>query len=92
MHWRKALAWKIEFTSDAAKQLQKIGEENKRRILSFLRERVVENPRLDGKPLKGSQREFWRYRVGDFRVLAHIEDERVVVLVVHISHQREIYR
>ena len=57
-----------------------------------MRERVAPNPGQQGKALKGLQREFWRFRVGDFRILAHIEDERVVVLVVKVGHRKEIYR
>lgn len=86
------MAWMIEFTADAAKQLEKIGKENARRIRTFLRERVMQDPRQHGKMLKGSQREFWRYRVGDFRILAHIEENRFVVLVVKLGHPKEIYR
>ena len=86
------MAWKIEFTPDAVKQLGKIDKENAKRIGKYLRERVALNPRQQGKALKGQQREFWRFRVGDFRILAHIEDERVVVLVVKVGHRKEIYR
>ena len=86
------MAWMIEFTPDAAKQLEKIGKENAKRIRTFLRERVQPDPRQQGKMLKGSQREFWRYRVGDFRILAHIEENRFVVLVVKLGHRKEIYR
>ncbi len=82
----------IEFTPDAAKQLEKLGKENAKRILTFLRERVQPDPRQPGKMLKGSQREFWRYRVGDYRILAHIEETRFVVLVVKLGHRKEIYR
>ena len=86
------MAWMIEFTPDAAKQLEKLGKENAKRILKFLRERVQPDPRQQGKMLKGSQREFWRYRVGDYRILAHIEDIRFVVLVVKLGHRKEIYK
>ena len=86
------MVWTIEFTSDAAKQLEKIGKENAKRVRTFLRERVQPDPRQQGEMLKGSQREFWRYRVGDYRILAHIEDTRFVVLVVKLGHRKEIYR
>jgi len=86
------LAWMIEFTPDAAKQLEKIGKENAKKIRTFLRERALQDPRQQGKMLKGSQREFWRYRVGDYRILAHIEEHRFVVLVVKLGHRKEIDR
>ena len=81
------MAWKIEFTQDAAKQLEKTGKENAKRILTFLRERLLQGSWQHGKSLKGSQREFWRYRVGDFRILAHIEKEKLVILVVKVGHR-----
>ena len=86
------MIWQIEFTPIAVKQLKKIGPENGRRITKFLQEKVCKNPRLHGKALKGALREFWRYRVGDFRVLARVEESRLIVLVVGIGHRRDIYR
>lgn len=86
------MAWMIEFTPEAAKQFEKIGKENAKRIRTFLRERMLQDPRQQGKMLKGSQREFWRYRVDDYRILAHIEEYRFVVLVVTLGHRKEIYR
>ena len=86
------MAWKIEFTPAAAKQLKKIGSENGRRIIRFLQKNVRADPFGQGKVLKGVLREFWRYRVGDFRVLARIEGERFVVLIVKVGHRRDIYR
>ena len=86
------MTWKIEFTPASLKQLKKAGPENGRRILSFLRSRVATDPRAHGTLLKGALREFWRYRVGDFRILARIEDERVLVLIVRIGHRKDVYR
>lgn len=86
------MTWKIEFTPAALKQLKKISSENGRRILNFLRTKVSDNPRAHGKMLKGALREFWRYRIGNYRILARIEDDRIVVLIVHIGHRKDIYR
>ena len=66
-----------------------------KRILKFVRERVakLENPRSLGKPLQGSRLgEFWRYRVGDYRLICKIEDDRLLVLVLRSGHRKEIYR
>jgi mRNA interferase RelE/StbE len=60
-----------------------------------LKERVakLENPRSIGKALQGSSfGELWRYRVGDFRIICKIEDNRLVVLIIRIGHRKEIYR
>jgi mRNA interferase RelE/StbE len=86
------LTWQIEFTPVAVKQLKKIGAENGRRITKFLQDKICNDPRQQGKALKGVLREFWRYRIGDYRILVRIEEERLVVLVVGVGHRRDIYR
>jgi mRNA interferase RelE/StbE len=57
-------------------------------------QRIAANgdPRRLGQPLTGDRRGFWRYRVGDYRIVAAIEDDRFVVLVVTVGHRREVYR
>lgn len=86
------MTWQIDFTPVAAKQLKKIGPENGRRITKFLQDNICNDPRQQGKALKGALREFWRYRIGDFRVLVRIEEKRLVVLIIRVGHRREIYR
>ena len=66
-----------------------------RRILRFLHDRVamLEDPRSIGEALKGSRfGEFWKYRVGDYRVISHIKGDALLILVVKIGHRREVYR
>lgn len=86
--------WRVEFDRDAARDLRKLGNPAQRTILRFLRERVAtaEDPRRFGKPLLGDLKGLWRYRVGDHRIVARIEDERLIVLVVTVGHRREVYR
>lgn len=89
------MVWKIEIDASAEKQLGKLNKSDARRISDFLRERVsgVESPRRIGKALVGKQyTNLWRYRVGDYRIICHIQDQRLVVLVIEIGHRREIYR
>ena len=88
------MAWQIEFTPEAEKQLGKTDRQSVKRIINFLRERIAtaEDPRSLGKALKGVLREFWRYRVGDYRIMCRIEDDRLLVLVVRVAHRREVYR
>jgi mRNA interferase RelE/StbE len=90
-----AMAWKIEFSETADRELGKLDPQHSQRILKFLRERVAKlaDPRSIGKALQGSRPgEFWRYRLGDFRIICEIEDDRLVVLVIRIGHRKEIYR
>jgi mRNA interferase RelE/StbE len=89
------MAWKVELDRDAERDLDKLDSQIARRILKFLYERVakLEDPRSIGEALKGSKLgEFWKYRVGDYRIISSIEDAAVRVLVVEIGNRREIYR
>ncbi|MEA2888015.1 MAG: mRNA interferase RelE/StbE [Bradyrhizobium sp.] len=63
-------------------------------VLSYLRTRIAGSgdPRRLGQPLTGDRQGLWRYRVGDYRIVAAIEDDRLVVLVVTVGHRREVYR
>jgi mRNA interferase RelE/StbE len=86
--------WRVELDCEAARDLRKLGREAERAVLRYLRERVAtsENPRRFGRPLTGDFKGLWRYRVGDYRIVASIEDDRFVVLVVTVGHRREVYR
>lgn len=89
------MAWKIELSAQAARELDKLDPPQAKRILKFLSERLapLENPRSIGQALRGSEfGEFWKYRVGDYRLICKIEDERVLILVLRIGHRREVYR
>lgn len=89
------MAWRIEIERDAQRSLSKLHPDIARRLLEFLRDRVGKSadPRSSGAPLAGRRfKDLWRYRVGDYRIIARIDDEAVVVLVVEIGHRREVYR
>ena len=93
--WSAILAWRIEFEDAALKELAKLDKQVARRILAFLRERVavLDDPRSVGEALKGSKLgEFWKYRVGDYRVIAHIEDGALRVLVLKVGNRRDVYQ
>jgi len=88
------LAWQIEFTGAASKQLAKLDRTEARRILRFLRERIetADDPRRLGKALKDQASSLWRYRVGNYRLICELKDDVMVVLVVRIGHRRNVYR
>lgn len=93
--WSVTLVWQIEFEGAALKELAKLDKPVAQRILVFLRERVaaLDDPRSIGEALKGSKLgEFWKYRVGDYRIVAHIEDGALRILVLRVGNRREIYR
>jgi mRNA interferase RelE/StbE len=86
--------WRVEFDRAAVRDLRRLGLDGERRILRYLRERISgsADPRRLGHALTGDRKGLWRYRVGDYRIVAAIEDERFVVLVVAVGHRREVYR
>jgi mRNA interferase RelE/StbE len=89
------MAWRIEFERAAAREFDKLDPQSAKRILRFLRDRIapLDNARSIGQVLKGDRfGEFWRYRVGDFRVIARIEDAEGLILVLRIGHRRDVYR
>ncbi|WP_159586003.1 type II toxin-antitoxin system RelE family toxin [Chelativorans xinjiangense] len=89
------MAWRIEFHKAAERELGKLGHEAAQRILHFLHERVakLDDPRAIGAALKGPDLgSFWKYRVGDYRLIAHIEDDTVRILIVRVGNRRDIYR
>jgi len=78
------LVWTIEITRTAERQINKLAASAQKSIVRFLRERLKasENPRQWGKPLHGDKRGLWRYRVGDYRLICDIQDEKITVLVL----------
>ena len=89
------MAWRVEFDPAAERELGKLEQQSARRILAFLHGRVAEldDPRSIGEALKGAKLgSFWKYRVGDYRVIASIEDQAVRILVVRVGNRREVYR
>jgi len=89
------LAWRVEFADSAAKQLRKLDQPIALRITRFLRERVAsaKDPRALGTALRGDEfGRFWKYRVGDYRIIGEIQDREVRVLIVRLGHRREVYR
>jgi mRNA interferase RelE/StbE len=87
------LAWKIEFDRDVEKDLRKLGHTAQKRVLKFLKEKIapLEDPRSSGKPLTGDLNGFWRYRVGNYRIIVKFEDTALIVLVVLVGHRKSIY-
>jgi mRNA interferase RelE/StbE len=88
------LAWTLDYSDTALKQLRTLDKQTARRILNYLDERVAAGgtPRSAGKALTGPLGGLWRYRAGDYRIICDIEDTVMRVLVVQIGNRREIYR
>lgn len=87
------MTWTVEFDDAAAKELRKLDRQAQREILRYLRERIAtdEDPRRFGKPLSRDMAGLWRYRVGNYRMICNIEDDKLVVLVLRAGHRKEVY-
>jgi mRNA interferase RelE/StbE len=89
------MAWKVELDPAAERELDTLDPQIARRILKFLHSRIapLDDPRSVGEALKGSKLgDLWKYRVGDYRLIADIQDGRLRILIVRIGNRREVYR
>ncbi len=86
--------YKVEFTESAVKQLKKLDKQTARVIKNWVIKNLVNatDPRLHGKALKGNLNGIWRYRVGDYRLLATIKKDIITIYIFEIGHRREIYK
>ena len=87
--------WTIEYDRDVLKELRKIDKQAIRRIDDYLHQRlaVQDDPRILGRPLQGSRFDsLWRFRVGDHRIIANIEDQTIIITVLKIGHRKDVYR
>ncbi len=87
------MAWTVKFDEDAAKEFAKLDRETQRKIQRYIVQRIepADDPRVFAKPLRYEQYGFWRFRIGDIRLICQILDERLVVLILRVGHRREIY-
>lgn len=87
-------SYKVEYTQQAVKQLQKMDKYTQKLILSWIGKNLVncEDPRVHGKALVANQTGQWRYRVGDYRLITEIDDDKIIILVLEVGHRREIYK
>jgi mRNA interferase RelE/StbE len=88
------LAWAVSLEPRALNELKKLDRPAQGRLVRFLQDRVAgsTDPRGLGKPLTGDKVGLWRYRVGDYRVVCRIDDERRSLLILRIAHRKDVYR
>jgi mRNA interferase RelE/StbE len=86
------LAWEIRIEPAVRKQIRKLGKVNYARVIAGLEEIAeLENPKQRGRALSGKLAGLWRWRFGDYRAIARIEEQRVVIVVIAVGHRREVY-
>lgn len=87
------MAWTVEVSDVAEKQIKKLDKPIQARILDYLDDRLeaCKNPRHFGEPLKANKSGLWRYRVGDYRIMCEIKETKLIVLVLAIGHRKKVY-
>lgn len=85
--------YRVVFTEEAKKQIKKLDKHTAKLIMAWIRKNLenCENPRAHGKSLTANRAGQWRYRVGDYRLIAEIEDKQIIVLIINVGHRRDIY-
>ena len=87
------MAWTIKILDSAKQDLKKLDKPAQKRIASFLQNRLAnfDDPKRLGKALQGQYAGYWRYRVGDYRLICHLENKELVILVAEIGHRKDVY-
>lgn len=87
------MKYSVEYTPRAVKELKKLDKQTRALIFGWVEKNLVdcENPRQHGKGLTANRSGQWRYRIGDYRLIAEIQDDKVVILVLTVGHRREVY-
>lgn len=88
------MKYKILFDKNVDKQLKKIDKTQQRIIVNWIAKNLenTSNPRILGKSLKGNLKDYWRYRVGDYRIIAEINDDEIRILIIEIGNRKDIYK
>ena len=88
------MIYELKYEARAVKQIKKLDPATRTLIKSWIEKNLLntDNPRQHGKGLTGSLSQYWRYRVGDYRILAEITDAEIIIIIVEVGHRRDIYR
>lgn len=94
MQKKTSINWQLKFSPLALKDLKKLDKETSKLILLYLYEKLEteEDPKRFGKPLVGNLKDFWRYRVKDYRIICEIKDHEFQILTVHVAHRSKVYK
>lgn len=88
------MVYEVRFENRAQKVLKKMDKHEALLIMAWIKKNLVNttNPRQFGKGLTGNKSGEWRYRIGDYRIISHIDDKKIVILILEIGHRRNIYK
>ena len=87
------MKYNVEYSKTAMNTIKKMDSSTSKLIRTWIEKNLIdaENPRVKGKALTGDLKGLWRYRVGDYRILADIQDDKLVILILDIGHRSKIY-
>lgn len=85
--------YSVEYSTQAVRQLKKLDKHTRTLILAWIEKNLVDtdNPRRHGKSLTAEYLGKWRYRIGDYRLITHIHESRILILILKIGHRKDIY-
>ena len=88
------MTWQVEFTKAALRDLKKLDRQTAAMITGWIRKNLegCDDPRRHGRGLAANRSGQWRYRVGNYRLLADIQDAKIVILILNVGHRSEIYQ
>jgi len=87
------MGYDVQYSDSALKAIKKIDRYQAKIIISWIEKNLVgcKDPRFHGKPLVGDKKDYWRYRVGAYRIIADIQDNLVKIEIINVGHRREVY-
>lgn len=88
------MKYSVEYTAQAVKELKKLDRHTRALLIAWIEKNLVdcENPRIHGKGLTANRSGQWRYRIGNYRLIAEIMDEKIVILILSVGHRSDIYK
>ncbi|MFC3900677.1 type II toxin-antitoxin system RelE family toxin [Aliicoccus persicus] len=88
------MAYQVIYTKKAIKSLKRIDSNQQKIIISWIEKNLINtnDPKQHGKALKGNLKDYWKYRVGNYRILADIDDKQIKIIIFNIGHRKNIYQ
>ena len=88
------MTYRVETTPRFDREFKKLDFYTKKIIKSWIQKNILdcENPKAHGKSLSGDKKGFWRYRIGDYRLICEIDDNKLIILALSVGHRRDIYK
>jgi len=83
--------YKVVYLDSVAKDFKSLGKPAQKRTLDKIEKVLAKDPKVLGKSLKGQFKGFWRYRIGDIRVIYKISESEILIIVAKVAHRKKVY-